>query len=177
MYKKFIFCRDIKNKKYKVKIDQLNFRPAVYGLIFKGNKILLSRQGDGYDFPGGGVDKGEKLEDALKREVWEETGVKITSGDLVYVTQDFFISIQSRKRIHSILVYYLCKKPSGKISTKHFDGYEKSYLKAAEWIDLKDVKKLHFYNAVNSPKLIKQGYELYKRLYESTIQVSISRQQ
>lgn len=163
MKKYYVTCRDIHNKKYKVSVDELHFRPSVYGLIFKDGKILLSKQWDGYDFPGGGVKKGELIENALKREVWEETGLKVTPGELVEITQDFFVSIESKKKLHSILIYFLCKNPKGKITTKNLDEFEKKYTSAAEWVDIKKVSKLKFYNGVNSPKLIKQSYELLMR--------------
>ena len=158
-----IICRDIKNKQYKVKTEELNFRPSVYALIFQGTKILLCRQWDGYDFPGGGIKKGETIEAALKREVWEETGLKVTPDKVIKATQDFFISIESKKRLHSILIYYICKNPKGKISTKNFDENEKVYLKPAEWVDIKEVKKIKFYNGVDSPKLIKEALALNKK--------------
>lgn len=158
-----IICRDIKNKKYKVKKEDLIFRPSAYGLIFKGTRILLSKQWDGYDFPGGGVKRGELLEDALKREVWEETGLKIEPVKVIKTTQDFFISIESKKKLHSILIYYLCKNPKGKISIQNFDENEKAYLSLAEWVDLKNIKNIKFYNGVDSLKLIKDGYAIYKK--------------
>ncbi|MGY0398487.1 MAG: NUDIX domain-containing protein [Ostreibacterium sp.] len=43
---------------------------------------LLSRPGH-FKFPGGAVDRGEHLVDAVIREVWEETGIKATFNGLV----------------------------------------------------------------------------------------------
>jgi 8-oxo-dGTP pyrophosphatase MutT (NUDIX family) len=159
MRKQFVICRDIKGKKYKVKSEELQYRPSVYCLIFKGDKILLSKQWDGYDFPGGGVEKGELIKDALKREVWEETGLKVQPDKLVGVFEDFFISIEKKRRLQSVLIYYTCRNPKGKISTKNFDENEKVYASAAEWIDLKKIKKIKFYNAVDSVKLIQEAYK------------------
>ena len=162
MKERSVFCRDIWGKKYKTRISELNFRVSVYGLIFKGSKILLSKQWDGYDFPGGGIEKGELIEDALKREVREETGMKIEPADLITAAEDFFVSIESKRRLHSILLYYLCLKPKSRITTKYFDKFEKQYLQPAEWVDIRQVNKLKFYNGVDSLKLIKQGYALYR---------------
>lgn len=160
----YIICHDIDNKKYKILPKDLNFRPTVYGLIFKGDKILLSKQGNGYNFPGGGVEKGELLENALKREVWEETGIKIKPGPPIKATEDFFISIENKRRLHCVVIYYICTNPTGKISTKNFTGYERTFLSAAEWVDLKDIKKLRFENAVDSPKLISEAYKMFARI-------------
>src|SRR5680860_1674873 len=163
MKTKFVICEDINKKPFKVKAEDLIFRPSIYGLLFKGEKILLSKQWDGYDFPGGGIKKGELSIDALKREFWEETGLRVTPAQLIMVTENFFISIESRKSLHGILIYYICQNPQGRISTKHFDTHEKAYMSAAEWINVKDIAKLKFYNGTDSVKLIKQAYALVKK--------------
>lgn len=151
---KYISCRDIQNRRHRVNVTELIFRPAVYALIFRGKKILLSRQGDGFDFPGGGVERGESLQRALRREVREETGLQVTPGRIIEVTQDFFISIESRRKLHSILIYYLYHNPRGKVSTAYLKGFEKKYIKSAEWVKLEDIKKIKFNNVVDSAALI-----------------------
>lgn len=153
---KKILCQNFDGKRRLVPANELIFRPSVYAVIVKGNKILLSRQWDGYDFPGGGIKKGEGIEHALKREVWEETGVKIKLGELLHVDDDFFIGTSSDKCFHSILLYYGCKSFTGKANAKHLVGDEKRYSKGPEWVDLRRIKKIKFCNPVDSVKLIKQ---------------------
>ncbi|WP_051623449.1 NUDIX hydrolase [Clostridium hydrogeniformans] len=57
---------------------------AVGGLIEnEEGKILMMRNPDrGWEIPGGQVEPGETLTDALKREVKEETGIDIQVGEL-----------------------------------------------------------------------------------------------
>lgn len=141
-------------------MSQLKFRPAVYGLLFSGKKILLSREWEGYDFPGGGIEIGENIEQGLKREFREETGLKVDVGRLLTVQEDFFITlgiVKKKRPIHSILMYYLCKNPLGQILTKYLDGAEKKFMKKAEWVSLDKIKKIKFHNSVDSVKLIQKA--------------------
>ena len=62
---------------------------SVKAIIFNDNKILLLRRqndtpGEGqFDLPGGCIETNEAKIDALKREVFEETGLKITKEKFV----------------------------------------------------------------------------------------------
>jgi putative (di)nucleoside polyphosphate hydrolase len=68
------------------KKETLPYRPCVgvmlvnrQGQVFVGQRID-SKEGDAWQMPQGGIDKGEAAEDALIRELGEETGI---SADLV----------------------------------------------------------------------------------------------
>lgn len=58
---------------------------GVSGLIVRNGRVLLIRRGkepylECWSLPGGGVEPGETLRDAVKREVCEETGLDVVVG-------------------------------------------------------------------------------------------------
>lgn len=150
-------CLDIKRQEYEVETSDLSFRPAVYGVIIENSKILLSRQWDGYDFPGGGVHLGERLMDALRREVKEETGLDVEPVKTVSCKDSFFKLPYKGNFVQSIHIYYLCRVVGGKISTEFLEGNEKDYAQEAEWIDLNKINDINFVNSVDCPEVIRMA--------------------
>lgn len=72
-------------------------RYAVRGVIFKDGKFAMQQAGNGYyKILGGGIDKGETNEDAVVREVQEESGLVVVRdsikpiGEVLEVRKDIF---------------------------------------------------------------------------------------
>ena len=162
---KKVTCRMIDGQKIEVLVDELSFRPSVYGVIIKDGKVLLVPQWDGYDFPGGGVDLGELVKDTLIREVKEETGLDITPGQIVHAEDDFFFHPHRHTPLQTPMLYFLCEVTEGELSTDGFSETEKEYAKKAEWVPLEAVSGLKFYNSiVDSPKLVRDALWLMEAL-------------
>jgi len=159
--KNFIKCKDINGVEFEVSVESLSFRPSVYGIIFKDEKVLLSKQWDGYDFPGGGIKIGETIESALKREVKEETGFDVKMNELIACENSFFKYRSKDKYVQSILIYYLCEITGGEICLDFIAESEKEYIGEPEWISLKDIEKIKFYNSIDSSDVVRKALETY----------------
>lgn len=163
-----ITCRDINGKESETTIDKLKFRPSVYGLLIENNKILLSRQWDGYDFPGGGIEINETIPEALKREFHEETGIQVEPIMPIHSETDFFNPDYTDKYKgqfwNCIMIYYLVKKIGGELSTENFCDTELEYADMPEWMGVDKIYKHKFFNSVDSVKLIEEGVKLKNKL-------------
>jgi 8-oxo-dGTP pyrophosphatase MutT (NUDIX family) len=114
------------------------FKIAAHGLIKKGNKYLVTRRAKAndympgfWDIPGGTIEFGEKIVDALKREVLEETGLKIKPGKIQSVYG--YLSGESR---HQFQLVYACVYRSGevKLNPEEHDKYL--------WATIPEISKL-----------------------------------
>ena len=64
---------------------------GVGALVAEGGRALFVREGDTWLLPGGRLEPGESLETGAKREVREETGIKISIEGLGAIAEQTFV--------------------------------------------------------------------------------------
>jgi ADP-ribose pyrophosphatase YjhB (NUDIX family) len=155
MENKMIVCTNKDGERFEAPVEGMRFRPGVYGVIVQDGKILLARQWEGYDFSGGGVNLGEKIEDALVREIKEETGFVVKPKELLACVDDFHKMTFGDGFVQSIQIYYSCDIISGELSKDNFDAgqFEDKYMEMAEWVDLSAIAKVKFYDPLREAKV------------------------
>lgn len=98
-----------------------SFNLRVYALIInEKNEILLSlerRNGFAFvKFPGGGVESGEGIVEALIRELDEELGLKVKAEELqFFYFNDFFQASAFRQSDQIVAFYYVLKVQSNSL--------------------------------------------------------------
>ena len=102
-----------------------NFR--AYGLLMRERLVLISAEYVSdvfcWKFPGGGVNDDETAEAALKREFDEETGLRISVGDLLYEPGTLF---SPWSKVNYTPVYYAVSG-DGEIVTPPHEPVEMSF--------------------------------------------------
>ena len=90
---------------------------GVGGVVVQDGQVLIvkrahePRKGE-WSLPGGIVELGETLVEALKRELKEETGLDVDVGDVVEVF-DRVHRLDGRIQYHFVIVDYLCRPIGG----------------------------------------------------------------
>ena len=139
-----IECSTITGQKKLVPKEKLTFRISAYAVIRNEGKILVQelRNNDKYFFPGGGVEFGEKLEETLKREVMEETGIEIEVEKLLHTTETFFYYEPENAAWQCYSFFYICRPLTFKLlAHEEVDDYE---ARCSKWVELSGLKKEDF---------------------------------
>jgi len=107
---------------------------GVGAIILNQDTILLVKRGvepgkGRWSIPGGAVELGEGLHEALKREVREECGLDIETDRLMDVVENLVPDENGRLRFHYVVIYFLARLRGGTLKPA-------SDVADAQWVPL-----------------------------------------
>ena len=104
---------------------------GVYGILVREGKVLFIKKARGpyigkYDLPGGGINFGETIADALRREILEEAGTHLKKADFVGINE-YRCEYQKEGKMrsfHHIGFYYRVEIKNGDKLKTEADGQD-----------------------------------------------------
>jgi 8-oxo-dGTP diphosphatase len=118
----------------RAKIGQaLLLLPAAAAIIQDdAGRVLLIRRGDGrgWSLPGGMMEPGERIAEAVVREVWEETGLEVEPVRLVGVYSDpahTHITFPNGDEVHFVSSTFACRVVGGRLRPDGDESLEVAY--------------------------------------------------
>lgn len=114
------------------------FRYRAAAIIIEDGYVLFAgNEKDSYYYSiGGGVHMGESAEEAVKREIFEETGVNYEIDRLAFIHENFFTGDGSLegKQCHEVALYYLMK-PRG-TRELNSNSYTQGVKESMHWLPI-----------------------------------------
>ena len=138
---KTISCKNNFDQIVEIPEEKFIFRPSVYGIVLDKNKIVVLRNKSNNKlwFPGGGLEIGERLEEGLKREIHEETGLSVEVNDLLLTKENFFYYQPKDGAYHAFLFFYLCHPKDNFNNFNPTDLTDESV--DPRWIEISEIEK------------------------------------
>jgi len=120
----------------------IQFRVSVVGLFIDNHEVLLLHQTtppepDCWDLPGGGLEPGETLFAALKREIQEETGIEEFNVDKLLTVVEGFFPQPDDQLMHTLNIVYQCSLDSKPLTLVSNDS--EIGIKGIQWLDISEL--------------------------------------
>ena len=117
-------------------------RVRVFGLCRHGDRLLLVRhrallhEGSFWEMPGGGVEFGESLAEAVAREFREETGLVVRVGELLFVSELL------RPPLHAVELFFEVFPETHDAKLGHDPELEDSTLQELAWLTWPEINAI-----------------------------------
>ena len=113
---------------------------GVGALIFQRDRILMAQRGKDplkgwWSLPGGALETGESLAEAVKREVLEETGLEVRPLEVFEIFERIMRDADGRPEYHYVLIDYTCRVTGGRLRA----GDDVVHV---EWVRRPDLRKM-----------------------------------
>lgn len=114
-------------------------------------EILLQHRRDGdWGLPGGLMELGESYEETARREVWEETGLRI--GELTFVDvfsgPEYYLKVENGDELYSVTAVFATRKYQGTLK-----------------VDLQESIKMEFFKLTDLPTGLTANYQHFVDTY------------
>ncbi len=129
------------------KFDDKCFNYRVGAIIIHNGNVLFAKNEHSpyYYSVGGRVHFGETLEEAVVREVKEETGVALRIDRLGFLLESFFTEELSKKVYHEIGCFYYMNYDGTKDLTSYKHSCEIAKEENLEWVQIAELPNLYAY--------------------------------
>jgi ADP-ribose pyrophosphatase YjhB (NUDIX family) len=126
-------------------------------IIVKDNAVLLVKHKNpenGFEWwvpPGGGLEDDESIYDCAKRETYEETGLKVELGQILYLRE----FAESSRAIHQFEIFILANSFTGELTTANVrpQDLDSAYIKDVQFLSKRQMRGLTVF-----PEILKDKF-------------------